>query len=213
MKNKIIEYIKRNRVSTTEIADCLGKSGALDGIFPLNRGKYSVGEIFYTYASHNSNWNIHEDLANNKPSNKIIFIDGIDVNNRAIIGELVSKYILLYLGNNAIICNGKMRDATGLIKEMYPIWLSGVSPVGCFNNKVSNEDVKSVIEVNSNFYNGAIAVCDDSGVVVIPKENHTGEFLNKIEQIEIQEDIWFDRLDRYKESTFDIVCKKKYLEL
>ena len=26
-----------------------------------------------------------------------------------------------------------------------------------------------------------------------------------------QEDIWFDRLDHYKESTFDIVCKKKYL--
>ena len=61
-------------------------------------------------------------------------------------------------------------------------------------------------------YDGAIAVCDDCGVVIIPKEYITDEFLKVLHHMEEQEDIWFDRLDHYKESTFDIVCKKEYLD-
>ena len=61
-------------------------------------------------------------------------------------------------------------------------------------------------------YDGAIAVCDDCGVVIIPKEQHTEEFLQKLHHIEDQEDIWFDRLDHYKENTFEIVCLKNYLK-
>ena len=36
--------------------------------------------------------------------------------------------------------------------------------------------------------------------------------LKGLKHIEDQEDIWFDRLDHYKESTFEIVCKKNYLK-
>ena len=38
------------------------------------------------------------------------------------------------------------------------------------------------------------------------------EFYNKLVAIEEQEDIWFDRLDRHKENTFEIVCLKNYLK-
>lgn len=31
MREEIIDYLKRNRVSTTEVADCLDKSGLLAG--------------------------------------------------------------------------------------------------------------------------------------------------------------------------------------
>ena len=61
-------------------------------------------------------------------------------------------------------------------------------------------------------YDGAIAVCDDCGVVIIPKDKINEELLDKLHHIEDQEDIWFDRLDHYKESTFEIVCKKTYLQ-
>ncbi len=57
-------------------------------------------------------------------------------------------------------------------------------------------------------YDGSIAVCDDWGVVVIPSSKLTEEFLESLYHIENQEDIWFDRLDHYKESTFDIICQK-----
>lgn len=59
-------------------------------------------------------------------------------------------------------------------------------------------------------YDGSIAVCDDTGVVIIPKELHTEEFLEKLDFIENQEDIWFECLDHKKWNTYDIVCLKKY---
>lgn len=50
IKEKIIDYITKNRVSTTEVADCLGKAGAIEGVLPLNRGHFAVGEVQYLYA-------------------------------------------------------------------------------------------------------------------------------------------------------------------
>ncbi len=212
IKDKIIDYIEKNRVSTTEVADCLGKSGVLEGVDALNSRHFVVGEIDYLYAIEQSNWTVHEDLEKQSPSKKIILIDAMDVENRAVIGDLVSKYILLYLGNKAIICTGKMRDAHTLIKENYPIWCAGVSPVGCFNKPVNKTKWEKRIKVNREFYQGAIAVCDDSGVVIIPKENINEEFYQKLVFIEQQEDIWYDCIDRRKWTTYKTICLKDYLK-
>lgn len=212
IKEKIIVYIKQNRVSTTEVADCLNKSGAVDGVLPINSGHFAVGEIQYLYAVQDSNWTVHEDLANEPVSDKIVFIDAVDVHGRAIIGDIVSKYILLYMGNKAIVCTGKMRDAHTLIKENYPIWCSGVSPVGCFNIPITSTEYADEIIRRKSFYQGAIAVCDDSGVVVIPKEQITEEFYHKLEFIEEQEDIWYDCIDRRKWNTYKTICLKEYLK-
>lgn len=211
MKEKIIDYIRKNRVSTTEVADCLGKAGAIEGVNALNQRHFAVGEIEYLFAIEESNWTVHEDLAENMPSDKIVIIDAIDVNGRAIIGDLVSKYILLYLGNKAIVCTGKMRDAHILVKENYPIWCTGVSPVGSFNRPVNREKFADVIEKQRAFYQGAVGVCDDSGVVVIPKEQLTEEFYNKLVAIEEQEDTWYDCIDRRKWTTYKTICLKDYL--
>lgn len=211
MKEKIIDYIKRNRVTTTEVADCLGKKGAVEGVIPINRGHFCVGSIKWTYANDESNWQVHKDLIDTKKE-QVVFIDSFNCNGRAIIGELVSKYVLLYCQASAIVCNAPMRDAGALIRENYAIWSSGVSPVGCFNSKVETQFDSMMIKQAKDFYEGAIAVCDDCGVVVIPKELHTEEFLSKLQSIENQEDIWFDRLDRRHENTFEIVCEKKYLK-
>ena len=211
MKEKIIDYIKRNRVSTTEVADCLGKSGALENVLPINRGHFKVGNVKWVYAYKETNWDVHEQVISTE-ENDIVFIDAIDCNGRAIIGELVSKYILLYRQATAIVVNSKMRDAGALIRENYPIWCTGVSPVGCFNVKPEPALDKSIADAHKAKYDGAIMVCDDCGVVLIEKENHTQEFLDKLIRIEEQEDIWFDRLDRKKENTFEIVCLKNYLQ-
>ena len=69
-----------------------------------------------------------------------------------------------------------------------------------------------IVAEHKSMYDGSIAVCDDCGVVIIPKGFHTEEFYQKLVKIEEQEDIWFNRLDHYKESTFEIVCIKKYLK-
>lgn len=207
---KIIDYLVRNRVSTTEVADCLGKTGALPNLMPCNRGYYKAGKIAWIYAYNESNWSVHEQIRN-IDEDCIVFVDTLNCGERAIFGELVSKYILLYRQSRAIVVNGKMRDAAELIRQNWPVWCSGFTPVGCFNRKPEQDIDERWINTNFEKYNGAIAVCDDCGVVVIPKDNITEEFLGKLYHIEDQEDIWFDRLDHYKEDTFEIVCKKQYL--
>jgi len=212
IKKEIISYIQTNRVSTTEVADCLGKTGALEGVLPLNPRHFSVGEIQYLYAIQSSNWPVHEDLDKTPVSDKVILIDAVDVDGRAVVGDIVCKYILLYLQNRAVVCTGKMRDAHILLKENYPIWCNGVSPVGCFNTPVVRSSFEALIEERRKAFQGAVAVCDDSGVVVIPKYELTESFLHKLAFIEEQEDIWYDCIDRKKWSTYRTICLKDYLK-
>ena len=209
---KIIDYIRMNKVSTTEVADCLGKTGVLPGIYPINRQQFAVGKIKWVYAYNESNWDVHEQVRDVQKGD-VVYIERFDCNDRAIIGELVSKYILLYRGGAAIVTNGRMRDAHKLIKENYPIWCTGVSPVGCFNTKNEVYFNKSIIEDRTEKVDGSVMVCDDTGVVLIPKAELTEEFYTKLEAIEEQEDIWFDCIDRRKWDTFDTVCLKKYKDL
>lgn len=210
MKDAIIDYIKRNRVSTTEVADCLGKQGVLPDVLPLNQGQFRVGPIKWVYAYNESNWDVHDQVRNIE-KDSIVFIEAFNCGERAIIGELVSKFILLYQQAKAIITTGKMRDAHKLIKENYPIWCKGVTPIGCFNRKNDLFLDQKIINEHKEMYDGALAVCDDSGVVIIPKKCLTKDFLDKLKFIEQQEDIWFDCLNRKKWDTFRIVCQKEYL--
>lgn len=211
IRERIVDYLVRNRVSTTEVADVLGKTGVVPNLMPVNSGMYKAGKIKLIYAYEESNWPVHEQIQTME-EDCVVFVEAFDCGERAIFGELVSKYILLYHQSRAIVVNGKLRDAAALIKEKWPIWCSGFTPVGCFNKKPSTpldeERRKEAFEK----YDGAIAVCDDCGVVIIPKDRITEEFLKGLQNIEMQEDIWFDRLDHYKESTFEIVCEKKYLK-
>lgn len=211
IQEKIIDYLVRNRVSTTEVADCLGKTGVLPNLMPCNQGYYKAGKIIWVYAYDESNWPVHEQIQDIEEDG-IVFVDMLNCGDRAIFGELVSKYILLYHQSRAIVVNGKMRDAAALLREKWPVWCNGYTPVGCFNRKPEKEVDKLWRDEHRARYDGAVAVCDDCGVVVIPKEKITEDFLEKLYHIEDQEDIWFDRLDHYKESTFDIVCKKAYLQ-
>ena len=207
----IIDYLNRNRVSTTEVADCLGKTGVLPNLMPCVSGHYRAGRITWVYTYDESNWPLHEQIQTIEDGN-IVFVDTYNCGDRAIFGELVSKYILLYHQSVAIIVQGKMRDAAALIRERWPIWCSGYTPVGCFNRKPDEMVDQNWKEEHQNKYDGALAVCDDCGVVIIPKEQISIQFLEKLHHIEDQEDIWFDRLDHYKESTFEIVCNKTYLQ-
>ena len=211
--NEILSYIKRNRVSSTEIADCLGKKGevVLEDVRPVNSGMFRAGFIHYIYAHSESNWSIHEQ-ARSIQEKEIVLMDGIQIGNRALVGELVTKFIIYYKMAEAIVALQKMRDANDLIKNRYPVWCKGFTPVGCFNHEVQETDeIRRIVQERKQFYDGALAVCDDTGVVVVPKEELNADFLKKLEAIEQQEDIWFNCIDFKKWDTFDTVCKQRYL--
>lgn len=209
---KALDLIESNRISSTEIGDVLGKKGQIENVHPLNSGLFVAGEVRVVYAINDSNYEVHKQLAESEDfADKIVFIYNVDCS-RSIFGDLVSKYIFLYKRAKAIVVNGKLRDAHTLIKENYPIWLSGVSPIGCVNY-VNGPDIdQSLLEDIKEKYNGSIMVCDDSGVVMIPKEKIDEKLLTRLKFIEIQEDIWFYCVDTLKMSTYDTVCLKKYLK-
>lgn len=207
-----LDLIEANKISTTEIGDVLGKTGQIEGVRALNAGMFRAGEVKVIYAINNSNYEVHKQLAESDDiKGKILFVYNVNCD-RAIFGDLVSKYIMLYKRAKAIVINGKLRDAHTLIKEKYPIWLQDVSPIGCVNRPNGPEIDHVLLQEIKDKYDGSIMVCDDSGVVMIPKDKINEKLLTKLEFIEFQEDIWFYCLDTLKMSTFDTVCLKKYLE-
>lgn len=207
----IIKFCLQNHVSTTEASDALDKSGVFGSVKPINSNIYCVGHVKCVFAANNSNWELHDQLIDiNEGDIVVIFTRNID-NNRSVIGELVSKYILLYKQAAAIVVQGSVRDYSALRRSRYPIWSTSTSPLGCFNHTVSPYPVTEV-ELIKNDYENAIAICDDGGVVIIKSDQVTEHTLERIRQIEVQEDIWFFCLDTLKWNTKDIVCDKRYLD-
>ncbi|MBI2435580.1 MAG: RraA family protein [Candidatus Hydrogenedentes bacterium] len=210
-KREIIDYIRRNRVSTTEVADCLQKTGAIPGLHPITRGHFRVGNVFWVYAFGETNWDVHEQLQDVKDGD-VVFVEVFECGDRAIFGDLVSKYLFLYKQVAAVVVTGALRDVHRLIKEAWPIWCTGYNPVGCFNIKIERQLDPEIMREHRQKYHGAVGVCDDTGVVIIPKECHTEEFIKSLEFMEQQEDIWYECIDRRKWSTYRTVCLKEYLQ-
>lgn len=209
-KEQIIEFLRSNQMSTEEVSDAMGKIGALDSIAPIKSNHYMVGEVQYVYAHDDSNWSIHEQIRDIE-SGKILYVDAFNVGNYAIFGELVSLFIIEKKGATAIILNGKVRDLNGLIKRNYPIWCKGITPIGCFNKEMTpSSDILESSRRNKEYFEGTIAVCDDSGVVIIPKSEINASFLERLQNMNAQEKIWFDCVENKDWNTYDTVCLKKY---
>ena len=207
----IIDYLEQNPMSTEEIGDVLGKTGLVKGVFPVTPGQYVVGEIQYFYTHTNSNWPVHEQLRGLQ-SGKIAFIDTFFTDDYyAVFGELVSTFICEKRGAKGIIVNGNMRDLDGLRARRIPAWCKGITPIGCFNVQVSeNNEILRLARHGREALDGAIAVCDNSGVVVIPKEEINAEFIDRMKAMAEQEKIWFDCVENRNWDTYDTVCMKKY---
>ena len=99
--DQIIKLIKINRISTTEVADCMGKSGLFADAMPIQQGMFKVGKVRWMYAYNDSNWTIHEIAREIEPG-EIVMIESFNCGERSTIGELVSKYMLLYQQAEAI---------------------------------------------------------------------------------------------------------------
>ncbi len=211
LTDRIVDKIQRNRISSTEIADCIDKTGAIPQVHALNRGHHRVGRVFWTYAYNESNWELHEQIRN-APARSIVVTETFQCGTRAIYGSLVAKFLILYRQVGGLVVSGNLRDAPDLIKENWPVWLEGLTPVGCFNRQNPQPIDANLMEERRAQYDGAIAICDDTGVVIVPKKSLDEAFLGKLDWIEEQEDIWFDCIDRRKWDTFEAVCLKRYLE-
>jgi regulator of RNase E activity RraA len=200
----LIEYLSKNRVSTTEFADAMGKVGFIYGPKPLQQGLHIVGNIRHVQCEELNNSNVHSMILNLEKGD-ILFVEVISPSTEvAIMGELMVKSAILYQQAAAVVVKGAIRDAARINRERFPVWAADISPIGARN----------LPEVNLKFgpLDGGIAVCDDGGVVAVREKYVSDELLTRIHLIELQEDIWRYCLDTLKWSTFDTVVQKKYFE-
>lgn len=207
---RIIDAIKLNRISTTEVADALGKKGVLNGVLPITQDMHCVGLVRPVFTAYNSNYGIH-DQVRDVETDEVVVVYAHECEGRAILGDLISKFITLYRRASAVVVRGLVRDAARLRRDRYPVWSSGVSPLGCYN--VQGESFPAELEAKIRAdVEGGIAVCDDGGVVIIPAAEVNEAMLEKLEKIELQEDIWFYCLNVLKWDTKKIVVDRDYLK-
>lgn len=209
LESEIVELIRKNRISTTEIADALGKTGSLPGLLPLNSLKYAVGKVRLIEPMNDSNYILHKEIEAVEPG-EVIHIRPIGFSDVAVFGDLVAKYTLLYKQAAAIVVEGNVRDTARLVREQYPIWCMGSNPVGAVNFKTHSEEAQ--VGSQQSRINGGIAICDEGGVVIIPANLIDSDLSKKLKHIEALEDLWHYCLNTLKWSTYDIVVKKRYLE-
>jgi len=209
--DKIIEFLRKNRVSTTEVADALGKTGVMSGILPVTNDLYKVGRVHTVFTGGGSNYGLHDQLPSVREG-EIVVVFAHDCDGLAILGDLVSRYALFYRGAAALVVDGMLRDIDRLRRERYPIWARGATPLGCANQPAEEFPQERMKDLRS-CYEGGVAVCDGGGVVVIPTNCLDREMLERLELIELQEDIWSFCLNTLKWDTKMIVGDREYLKM
>jgi 4-hydroxy-4-methyl-2-oxoglutarate aldolase len=207
--HKIMQFCKENQVSTTEVADALGKMGVFPKVLPINTKQYRIGPVRCVFTSNGSNYAVHEQVREVQRG-EVVILFSHKCEELAIIGDLIAKFTLVHRGAEAIVVQGMVRDAAQLRTEGFSIWSDGVSPLGCHNRSMDPYPKELELEIRKKF-EGGIAVCDDCGVTVIPPCRVNADTLDRLEQIKMQEDLWFFCLDTLNWDTKKIVCDKDYL--
>lgn len=210
ISDQIIAFIQQNRVSTTEVADALGKSGVLPGLLPQIPDLHTVGRVRTIFTANGSNHGVHDQIREVE-ENEVVIVFADECTDLAILGDLIARYVLLYRGAAALVVDGLIRDAARIRRERHPVWASGVSPLGCVNEDFGAFPEDKAADIRRQYDRG-IAVCDDGGVVVIPPDCVDEDMLERLQRIELQEDIWSYCLNTLKWDTKKIICDRAYLE-
>jgi regulator of RNase E activity RraA len=197
----VFSFIENNKLSTSDVADALGRKGNVKRIKSVNSGHYVVGKLQYLFSSSQSNWHTHKGLEGIENGN-IAFVHDVDYSDKAICGHLMLSYALNYRKAKAVVVVGNIRDIERVIKENMPVWCVGTNPVVCSKTETV---IPSYVKDYKEKYDNGIVVCDDTGVVVVTKEDMTDELMSKLEYVKNREEKWYKMLEEGK-STFEITC-------
>jgi 3-hexulose-6-phosphate synthase/6-phospho-3-hexuloisomerase len=162
-KDEIRDALKK--VSTPNISDAMHRKGAIGGLIKLGGGKI-VGQVV-TVRTMDGDWAKPVEAIDMANKGDIIFIDAQD-GNTAVWGELAT-WSCKVKGIAGVIVYGAVRDADEIKRANYPIFARRIVPnagepkgFGEINVELNIGDVK--------IRPGDWIVGDESGVVVIPKE-------------------------------------------
>ena len=173
VKSKIKKHTEKDlykvfsKVSTPNISDAMHRKGAITGIRPLKKGYKMVGKAL-TVKTMDGDWAKPVEAIEKAKKGDVIVIDA-NGGKIAVWGELASWSCKMKKISGAVI-DGAVRDVDDIVKMDFPVFAKNVAPnagepkgygeigveIVCGGQKVKNDDW---------------VVGDDSGVVVVPKEN------------------------------------------
>ena len=208
---EIARIIEEKKVSSSELADALNKTGHVPNVSAISDKFHRSGLIYPVFCANCSNYELLDQLQE-VPSGSICMVFTHKCKDIAVLGYLNCKYLFDIKNIKALIVDGYLRDKDEIIRSKYPIWTSGYSPIGCKNTPAEKFPKEIKDDINRKYLNSPV-VCDSTGVVAIPAwdAKDTEQIKSSISFIYHKEIVWSYCINVMGWSTFKTVCKKDYM--
>lgn len=175
-------YLKRNlpseelvqrfkKLPAANVADCMNRISALSPEIKLQSSPKArmCGPALTIRARGGDNLMLHQAL-NMAGENDIIVFSNEGDRSRAIMGEIMYKYLADFKKVGGIIIDGAIRDIDVISKCECPIYATGTTPGGPFKEGPGEVNVPIAISSIA-IMPGDIILGDEDGVIVIPQKD------------------------------------------
>lgn len=173
VKSKIKKYTEKDlyrvfsKVSTPNISDAMHRKGAMIGIRPLKKGYKLVGKVL-TVKTMDGDWAKPVEAIEKAEKGDVIVIDAA-AGKTAVWGELASWSCKMKKISGVVI-DGAVRDVDDIIKMDFPVFSRNIAS-NAGEPKGYGEIGVEIVCGGQKVKNGDWVIGDDSGIVVVPKEN------------------------------------------
>lgn len=153
-------------VPTANVADVMGRFGALRGLRRIGRGPYLAGTALTVRTRPSDNLMVHKALDLAAPGD-VLVVDACGGGDHAIVGGLMCRYALRR-GVAGIVVDGMVRDAEDLDTLGLAVYARGVAPNGPYKDGPGEINVP-VSCGGTAVLPGDLVLGDADGVVVVPR--------------------------------------------
>ncbi|MCG2825572.1 MAG: orotidine 5'-phosphate decarboxylase [Thermoplasmatales archaeon] len=173
VKSKIKKYTEKDlyrvfsKVSTPNISDAMHRKGAMTGIKGLKNG-YRMAGTALTVKTMDGDWAKPVEAIEKAKEGDVIVIDA-GKGKIAVWGELASWSCVMKKISGVVI-DGAVRDMDDIVKMDFPVFSRNIAS-NAGEPKGYGEIGAEIVCGGQSVRNGDWVVGDDSGVVVVPKEN------------------------------------------
>ena len=170
-----------SKIPAANVADCMGRLCALPSELSLKSSPKDrmCGVALTVKARSGDNLMLHQAL-NMAQEGDVIVLSNCGGRDRAIMGEIMYRYLADFKKVAGIVIDGPIRDIDELSKVHCPIYASGTTPGGPF--KEGPGEVNVPISIGGVVIQpGDIVLGDEDGVIVIPRKD-AAELIDKAEE-------------------------------
>lgn len=169
------ELVERfSKLPAANVADCMSRTSALSPEIKLQSSPKNrmCGVALTVKARAGDNLMLHQAL-NMAQEGDVIVLSNEGDRSRAIMGEIMYKYLADFKKVAGIVIDGPIRDLDVIAHEKCPIYATGSTPGGPFKEGPGEVNVPISIG-NIAVAPGDIVLGDRDGVIIIPKNDAAG---------------------------------------